>query len=104
MKKILRLAYTAIKGCGAFPDEKTILKGETLMQAKEYGLFCMDQAPEMPNITQESSFPAHISLAMAYVPYQRFENLYDEEKALSRGTLFAELDMPFYGGKRGNGK
>ena len=74
------------------------------MQPKEYGLFCMDQTPEMPAPAEESSFPAHISLAMAYVPFQRFENLYNDEKALDRGTLFAELDLPFYGGKRGNGK
>lgn len=64
----------------------------------------MDQTPEMPYPVQESTFPPHISLAMMYVPFQRFENLYDEEKALTRGTLFAELDLPFYGGKRGNGK
>ena len=71
------------------------------MQPKELGLFCIDETPEMPTMPQESSFPAHVSLAMMYVPYQRFENLYDEEKALDRGTLFAELDLPFYGGKRG---
>lgn len=74
------------------------------MNPNEYGLFCMDQAPEMPEIMPESTFPAKVSLAMMYIPYQRFERLYDEEKALSRGTLFEELDLPFYGGKRGNSK
>ena len=69
------------------------------MQTYENGLFCMDQAPEMPEM-QESSFPPHISLAMAYVPFQRFENLYDDEKALNNGTLFADLYLPFYGSKR----
>ena len=64
----------------------------------------MAQTPEMPAPVQESTFPPHVSLAMMYVPYQRFENLYDEEKALAAGTLFAELDLPFYGGKRGIGK
>ncbi|MBO4453043.1 MAG: spore coat associated protein CotJA [Clostridia bacterium] len=49
----------------------------------------------------ESTFPAKVSLAMAYVPFQRFENLYDPEKALARGTLFACLDLPFTGGKKG---
>ena len=72
------------------------------MEPKDYGIFCMDIAPEMPEMPTESSFPAKVSLAMAYVPYQRFEKLYDEDKALSRGTLFEELDLPFYGGKRGN--
>lgn len=74
------------------------------MNPKEYGLFCIDQEPDAPEMPVESTFPAHVSLAMMYVPFQRFENLYDEEKALARGTLFAELDMPFYGGKRGQHK
>lgn len=60
----------------------------------------MTETPEM----QESLFPARVSLAMAYIPYQRFENLYDNEKALSRGTLFEALDLPFVGGKRGNAR
>lgn len=73
------------------------------MLEKEMCLFCMDQAPVMPE-TQESTFPAHVSLAMMYVPFQRFENLYEPEKALERGTLFADLDMPFYGAKKWSGK
>ena len=60
----------------------------------------MDIAPDTPEIT-ESTFPPHVSLAMMYVPYQRFENLYDAEKALENGTLFADLNLPFYGGKAG---
>ena len=51
----------------------------------------------------DPTFPPKVSLAMSYVPYQRFENLYDEGKALSRGTLFACLDLPFYGSGRGRG-
>jgi hypothetical protein len=39
-------------------------------------------------------------LAMAYVPYQAFEDLYEPNKALERGTLFRALDMPFVGQKR----
>lgn len=34
-------------------------------------------------------------LAMAYVPTQDWNNLYDPCKALKRGTLFAPLDKPF---------
>ena len=51
----------------------------------------------------DPTFPPKVSLAMSYVPYQRFESLYDEGKALSRGTLFACLDLPFYGSGRGRG-
>lgn len=38
-------------------------------------------------------------LAMVYSPYQEWQNIYSGEKALETGTLFAELDKPFYGYK-----
>lgn len=38
-----------------------------------------------------------ISLAMAYVPSQTWEDLYETSLALERGTLFAQLDKPFIG-------
>ena len=34
-------------------------------------------------------------LSMVYAPCQAFHSVYDEETALARGTLFAELDLPF---------
>lgn len=36
-------------------------------------------------------------LAMAYVPIQRFGNVYDLCKGFERGTIFPDLDKPFYG-------
>ena len=54
------------------------------------------------NVSQ-GSFPAKVSLAMAYVPYQYFENLYDEMTGLERGTIFKSLDLPFVGGKQTKG-
>lgn len=59
-----------------------------------------DQETLQSVMPQESLFPAKVSLAMAYVPYQAFENLYDESTAFSRGTLFKGLDLPFVGAKR----
>ena len=38
-----------------------------------------------------------LSLAMAYVPFQDFVELYEPDEALAQGTLFRELDKPFYG-------
>ena len=35
-------------------------------------------------------------LAMVYSPLQKWENVYDPEKGLERGTIFAALDLPFY--------
>ena len=39
-------------------------------------------------------------LAMVYSPEQVFENLYEPEDGLSRGTVFAALEMPFEGDGR----
>ena len=36
-------------------------------------------------------------LASVYAPLQVFEELYDAETALSKGTIFKQLDLPFMG-------
>jgi len=36
-------------------------------------------------------------LAMVYSPIQNWRNIYDNETALMRGTIFEELDLPFMG-------
>lgn len=40
------------------------------------------------------------ALAMAYVPWQKFDALLEPEKAFEVGTIFTELEKPFWG-KRG---
>ena len=40
------------------------------------------------------------SLAMVYSPCQEFDGLYTPEVGLSHGTVFMELDKPFYGARR----
>lgn len=35
------------------------------------------------------------ALAMAYVPWQAFRNVYEPDKALEIGTIFPELNKPF---------
>ena len=39
----------------------------------------------------------NLPLTMAYVPFQKCIDSYDEMEALKRGTLYPELDKPFYG-------
>lgn len=36
-------------------------------------------------------------LASVYAPLQSFDELYDKETALQKGTVFAQLDLPFMG-------
>ena len=41
---------------------------------------------------------AEFPVAMAYVPWQKFDRLFDDlEKAYCAGTIFPELDKPFTG-------
>lgn len=42
---------------------------------------------------------ANKPLAMAYVPWQQWRQTYPLDKALSRGTIFPELDLPFVMGR-----
>ena len=51
----------------------------------------------MPNGTVSSNPMTGFPLAMAYVPYQNFDDLNEPCKALEQGTLFRELYKPFYG-------
>ena len=45
-----------------------------------------------------SSLPANAAVTMAYVPFQLDTTRYDDEEALCRGTLFADLHKPFLRG------
>lgn len=40
------------------------------------------------------------SLAMAYVPWQSWRDIYDFDKGFCVGTIFAELNKPFEGGRK----
>ena len=53
------------------------------------GMACTQTAPGC----LEQQFP----VAMAYVPYQQYNDVYTPEKGLDRGTIFPDLDKPFYG-------
>ena len=56
----------------------------------------------MPPAQQMTDPPAGecgfcITLAMAYIPMQQWQKLYEPEDGFSRGTIFEELDLPFMG-------
>ncbi|MEQ3401843.1 spore coat associated protein CotJA [Dorea formicigenerans] len=36
-------------------------------------------------------------VTMAYVPWTKWQNIYEAEKGLRRGTIFQDLDKPFRG-------
>lgn len=45
----------------------------------------------------ESDCLAEMPLAMAYVPWQKFQNLNSPKEAFMQGTIFQDLDFDFYG-------
>ncbi len=62
---------------------------------------CGGGRPPMPdNARPATPCREHRSLAMAYVPWQEYRDLYESDVAWKRGTLFKELDLAF-AGKRG---
>ena len=42
-------------------------------------------------------FPANMPIAMAYVPWQKWQNIYEPSRALKNGTIIEELNKPFSG-------
>lgn len=43
----------------------------------------------------------YYTLAMVYVPEQKFDLIYDLSDAMKHGTIFKELNMPFTGCRNG---
>ena len=58
-------------------------------------IFDTDNGENCP--VQMTPMPKTLSLAMAYVPFQQWEDPYEDDVALSRGTVFPCLDKPFIG-------
>lgn len=47
--------------------------------------------------TPTSAFPAETPVGMMYVPFQRWEYVYEPQVGFERGTIFEALDKPFLG-------
>ena len=48
--------------------------------------------------------PDIFSLAMAYVPHQPWEEIYEADIGLERGTIFRQLDFPWLAGEQGGAR
>ncbi len=58
--------------------------------------------PEMPTNSGSMNSSCDIDqfpVGMAYVPWQRWQQVYPVEKAMNRGTIFPDLDKPFSMGR-----
>lgn len=57
----------------------------------------METLPETGTNRPCAEQPDCMVLAMAYVPTQKFEELYNPEVGFDRGTVFCALDLPYLG-------
>ena len=65
------------------------------------GLMIRQVSGKAEDMSDKNDFDKHLDhlpIGMAYVPRQQWRDIYDNGKALMRGTIFAELDKPFKGG------
>lgn len=53
--------------------------------------------PVPPQIKPPAALCDDMVLVMSYVKMQQWDQTYEPETALERGTLFPELDLPFVG-------
>jgi hypothetical protein len=61
-------------------------------------IFLKNSLYEKPFVPEpKAEFPENTPLAMAYVPFQQWLSTYDENTAFNQGTIFPQLDFPFYG-------
>ena len=70
------------------------------METKFSCLACdSNTSPSWQQNNDKCSIPkAKCSLAMAYVPWQKWEKMYDDESAFEIGTAFPSLNLPFCAG------
>ena len=71
--------------------------GANNMQNRRAASNNMELKMEPRNFPRKMQHVDHMIPAMAYVPMQRFEQIYDLSAALKNGTLFPELCKPFCG-------
>lgn len=65
-------------------QKKEVCCEEPCRMEQRRGKYCKDEFAGMP-------------VAMAYVPWQSWCDLYDVCEGFSKGTIFRELDKPFQG-------
>ena len=49
------------------------------------------------NQQAKTTFPEETAYAIAYVKWQQLSEVYEPEEAWKHGTIFPELNKPFYG-------
>ena len=84
-------------------DSRTTVRDGNRRGCCEKERFGGDDA--VPILTQNSCpMKNDCSLAMVYAPDHHWRNLYDKDDGWRRGTIFKELDLPFFGDRMDDGQ
>jgi hypothetical protein len=75
-------------------------KKEKTAMNQDIGASCACAHRACPIAPAEGDCLSGRSLAMVYSPCQVFEGIYAPDEGLCRGTIFMELEKPFYGAPR----
>ena len=89
---------TKIKRKITIVDENTMKKISTTDSPCEIITIARKKEQNTNGQGNFTRFPEETPVAMAYVPFQFFENEYETAVAFKKGTLFPELDKPFMPG------
>ena len=73
--------------------ETGVIPGEMTMDSG------MEMVPSQPSQNMDEENIDNFPLAMAYIPWQRWQQVYSVDQAMSRGTIFPDLDKPFSMGR-----
>lgn len=87
-------------GCGCMGNESMGNEGTRNVQNIHNTL----NMPNMPNTFAQKPFrpleqSENFTVGMGYIPMQHWEQTYDMENGMRRGTVFPSLDLPFMMGR-----
>lgn len=82
-----------VQSGGPMQSERPAMPAGTTMPWMQWSMSC----PNTGVGPLEQNYPA----AMAYVPWQQWQDIYEPETALAQGTIFPDMDLPFDYGRCG---
>ena len=72
-------------------EQYICMKGDYFMADFVAGAACSRRDPD--------PFPKDPVVGMAYVPFQQYGTIYQPEMGFDNGTIFSDLNKPFYGSR-----
>lgn len=73
------------------------MMNNNMPRCSDGGFIPREPSAVMPPMTRRFDAAPGRALAMAYVEWQTWQNVYPAEVGFERGTIFEDLDFPFIG-------